>query len=154
MGHLLPAPQPFDKLQSFLEPPHPATQGDAERIELHLPVTQPHAEHEIASGDHVQGGDGLRHIDRVVQGEEEYSHSRGHFARLGHQAGQKGHQRQLLVVALVQIVLPAKQGVPAPFPHRMHHGDLLLQGADHVHIQILLIGEIQSDFQRDTSFRK
>jgi hypothetical protein len=71
-----------------------------------------------------------------------------HVAGLGHQPRQEGHELELLVVALIEIMLSREQGIPAVVAGVVDHGDLLIERLHHVRVEVLLIRDEQSDFHR------
>ena len=73
-----------------------------------------------------------------------YAHSSGTVAglRVEYQApSEEGDDLQHLVVPFGEVMLPGKQGIPAPVPRRAHHNTLVRERANHVGFQVLLIGE-------------
>ncbi len=102
-------PQPLHELDAFFEARDALALGYTESIELYVTVAEPDAEDEVALGEDVQCCHGLRDVHRVMQVREQDAESGRHFAGLGHQACQKRHELELLIVALVEIMLPGEQ---------------------------------------------
>ena len=140
-------PQPPYHIQVFLEPLHASAFGHVERIELHLPIAETDTEHEVAPSDDIEGCHRLRHVDGIVQIEEQYAETRGHLTRFRHQLGKEHNNLKLLVVALVEVMLPHEQRILASIAIMLGHYDLFLQGAYHVLIKVLLVGEVLTDFE-------
>ena len=69
-----------------------------------------------------------------------------HLARFGLKTRQEGHDLELLVVALVQVMLSGEERIPALVARQAHHGVLLVQGADHVGFETLLVGDEEAYF--------
>ena len=78
--------------------------------------------------------------------DEQDAEPQRHLARLGLKTRQEGHDLELLVVALVQVMLPGEERIPALVPRQAHHGVLLVQGADHVGFETLLVGDEEAYF--------
>ena len=146
VGDALLRPQALHQGQVVLEARDALALGHAEGVELHVAIAQADAEDEVAAADDVQRGDRLGGVDGVVQVEQQDAAPDRHLAGLGRQAGQEGHGLQLLVVALVQVVLARQQRVPAAVARHAHHGVLVVQRADHVGVEELLVGDEEADF--------
>ena len=146
VGDALLRPQALDEGEVVLEARDALALGHAEGVELHVAIAQAHAEDEVAAADDVQRGDRLGGVDGVVQVEQQDAAPDRHLAGLGRQARQERHRLQLLVVALVQVVLPRQQRVPAAVARHAHHGVLVVERAHHVGVEELLVGDEEADF--------
>ena len=134
------------ELEILLEPGDAPAFGHAEGVELHLAVTETDAEDEVAARDDIQRRDGFGGVDRVVEIQQQHAEPRRHVPRLRYQPGEKRNELKLLVVAFVEVVLAGEKRIPARVARGVHHDDLLVERRDHVGIEILLVGEKQSDF--------
>ena len=148
VGHRVLGPQAAHQLQAFHHARDALFLRYVEGIELDLAVAETDAEDEIALRNDVQRRDGLRDVHRVVEVEQQDAEPGGHLARLRDQAGDEGHDLELLVVALVEVVMAREQGIPAAVAGVVHHGDLIAEGAHHVGVAMVLVVDEESDFHR------
>ena len=145
MRHRVLRPQPAHEIEVLHHARDALAPRHVECVELDVSVAETDAEDEVAPGDDVERRHGLRDVYRVVEIEQQDTEAGGHLARFGDQAGDERHDLELLVVALVQIVLSREERVPAAVASVVHHRDLIPERADHVGVEVLLVGEEQSD---------
>ena len=94
-GHAVLGPEADDGLEVLFEPRHPLRLRRAETLELHLAIAEPGAEDHAPARHHVEGGDLLGDIQRLVQREQDDPRQQPATRRLGHEARE---QRHLLVL--------------------------------------------------------
>ena len=143
--HRIFGPQPVHELQVFHHARDALALRHVEGVELDVAIAESDAEHEVPPGDDVERRHGLGHVHRVVQVEQQDPEAGGHLAGLRNQPGDERHDLELLVVAFVQVVLPREQRVPAAVAGVVHHRDLVPERAHHVGVEVLLVGEKESD---------
>src|SRR5262249_58616250 len=93
--HRALCPQSLDDLQARLEAAHPLAARHLEGIEFHVAIAEADAEDESPTPDDVEGGHGLRHLDGIVEPEEENPRHARHVPRLGGEPREERHALKL-----------------------------------------------------------
>ena len=94
-AHAVLGPQADDGFEVLLQPRHALGLRSPKTLELHLAVAEAGAEDRAPARHHVEGGDLLGDIQRLVQREQDDAGQQAAARRLGHEAGQ---QRHLLIL--------------------------------------------------------
>src|SRR5204862_1657467 len=89
VAHRLAVPQLLDHLETLDEARDPRLRVLAHRLVLHVPVAEADAEDEPPARDHVERGDLLGNLDRVVEREEETARAERHAGGVGRDAPER-----------------------------------------------------------------
>ena len=93
--HAVLGPETDDGLQILFQPHHPLGLGGAETLELHFAIAEAGAEDHAPARHHVEGGDLLGDIQRLVEREQDDARQQPAARRLDHEPRQ---QRDLLIL--------------------------------------------------------
>jgi hypothetical protein len=100
----LAAPQALDHAQRLLEPADSPARVQSYRLVIGVAIAQADADDEPAAADHVERGELLGEVDRLVQRQQQHPGAERHPLRLGRHARQR-RQRLEVRERLRQIVL-------------------------------------------------
>ena len=95
-AHALLGPEADDGLEVLLQAHHPLALRGAEALELHLAVAEAGAEDHAPARHHVEGGDLLGDVERLVQREQDDPRQQAAARRLDHEPRQQGELLVLL----------------------------------------------------------
>jgi len=130
-GHTLLGPQPPHHVQDLQKARQAPAARNSEGIELDVAVSESHAEHQPPAADHVQGGEGLRHIHRMLQGQQHDTRSERHVPDLGRHACQDRERLHVLERRRQVVLAGADVMEPRP-PRQPHHLQQLGEPLRHV----------------------
>src|SRR5262249_1331697 len=137
---LLLGEQAPDDLQALLEPAHALALRHLERVELDLAITEPDAEDEVATPDHVERRDTLRDLHGIVEAGEDDADDPRHVAGIGREPREERHELEL-TDAVAQVVLTSADRVPSAVAREAGHRELTVKRGDHVAADRMLVGE-------------
>ena len=118
-GHRLLGPQPLHHLEGFEKAGQPPAPGNPEGVELDVAVAEADAEHEAAAADHVQGGDGLGHVHRLLERQQHDAGAERHVPGFSCHARQDRHGLHVLE-RRGEVVLAGADVVKARLPGQPH----------------------------------